>query len=132
MKIREEVVSSPSTGALDSVDVVQTAHLRSLAGAFWPRDKNGIIIPLFLYLQALDLLTTLLGIRLGAAEASPFVRLCMHAGTLVGLLVSKCVALGLAAVCLYIKRGHLLLWISYWYAGLVIWNLMMLLTASQG
>ena len=31
----------------------------------------------FVYLQLLDLLTTLLGLRLGAVEASPFVRLLM-------------------------------------------------------
>jgi len=36
------------------------------------------IYQIFVYLQLLDLLTTLLGFRVGAAEASPFVRLLMH------------------------------------------------------
>src|ERR1039458_4710406 len=41
---------------------------------------------IFIYLQLLDLLTTLLGFRLGAAEASPFVRLMMHAGAFNGAI----------------------------------------------
>jgi hypothetical protein len=48
----------------------------------------------FLYLQLLDLLTTLLGFRLGAAEASPFIRLIMHAGPVTGVIASKVLALG--------------------------------------
>jgi hypothetical protein len=39
---------------------------------------------IFVYLQLLDLLTTLLGFRLGAAEASPFIRLMMHVGPATG------------------------------------------------
>ena len=38
------------------------------------------IYQVFVYLQLLDLLTTLVGIRVGAAEASPFVRMMMHVG----------------------------------------------------
>src|ERR1041385_1892964 len=82
---------------------------------FWGRDGMGPTIKLFVYLQALDLLTTLVGIRMGAAEASPFVRLCMHLGVFGGLLVSKCLALVLAAVCLYTNRTHVLRRSTYWY-----------------
>ena len=83
----------------------------------------------FVYLQLLDLLTTLLGIRVGAAEASPFIRLLMHAGPATGVIVSKVLALGIGALCVYLNKAHIIRWISYWYGGLVVWNLMVMLAA---
>ena len=84
-------------------------------------------IKVFVYLQILDMLTTLLGLRLGAVEASPFVRLLMHAGPAIGLTVSKVLALGLGAFCVYTRRFALIRLASYWYGGLVAWNLVILL-----
>jgi hypothetical protein len=88
------------------------------------------IYQVFVYLQLLDLLTTLLGFRLGAAEASPFVRLMMHAGPLNAVIASKMLALGIGVLCIYTNKSHVIRWISYWYGGLVIWNLMVILAAS--
>ena len=84
---------------------------------------------IFIYLQLLDLLTTLLGFRLGAAEASPFIRLMMHAGPATGVIVSKGLALGIGAFCIYVNKSHVIRWISYWYGALVVWNLIVLLAA---
>jgi len=81
----------------------------------------------FIYLQLLDLLTTLLGLRLGANEASPFVRLLMHAGPAIGIAASKVMALALGAFCVYTKRLGLIRMASYWYGCLVAWNLIILL-----
>lgn len=89
------------------------------------------IYQVFIYLQLLDLLTTLLGLRLGAAEASPFIRLMMHAGPAAGVIASKVLALGIGALCVYLNKSYVIRWISYWYGGLVIWNLMVML-AAQG
>ena len=85
----------------------------------------------FIYLQLLDLLTTLLGFKVGAQEASPFIRMLMHAGPAAGVLISKLLSLGLGAVCIYYKKNHLIRWISYWYGGLVVWNLMVLLVSPN-
>jgi hypothetical protein len=87
------------------------------------------ITQVFIYLQLLDLLTTLVGFRLGAAEASPFIRLLMHAGPATGVIVSKLVALALGGVCVYANKLNLIRWVSYWYAVLVVWNLMIMLHA---
>ncbi len=84
---------------------------------------------IFVYLQLLDLLTTLVGFKLGAAEASPFIRVLMHAGPATGVLLSKLVALGLGGYCVYTRKMHLLKWASYWYGALVVWNLMVMLAA---
>jgi len=87
------------------------------------------VAQIFIYLQLLDLLTTLVGFKLGASEASPFIRLLMHAGPAAGVVVSKLVALGLGALCVYLKKQHLIQWATYWYGGLVVWNLMIILSA---
>jgi hypothetical protein len=84
---------------------------------------------LFVYLQALDFVTTLVGFRLGAAEASPFISFLMHAGPVTGLLVSKLLALALGAACFYLRKRHVLRWASYWYAALVMWNLLVIKAA---
>jgi len=84
---------------------------------------------LFIYLQVLDFVSTAVGLRLGANEASPFVSLLMRAGPLTGVLVSKLLALLLAAGCLYFQKRHVLRWATYWYAGLVMWNLIIILQA---
>jgi hypothetical protein len=87
------------------------------------------ITQIFIYLQLLDLLTTLVGFKLGAAEASPFIRMLMHAGPAVGVLASKVLALGLGAFCVYAHKQHLIRLATYWYGGLVVWNLIVMLTA---
>ena len=83
----------------------------------------------FIYLQILDLLTTLVGFKMGAAELSPFIRILMYLGPATGVIASKAIALGLGGLCLYLRKPHLLRWASYWYGGLVVWNLGVLLAA---
>jgi hypothetical protein len=83
----------------------------------------------FVYLQLLDLLTTLVGFKLGAGEASPFIRVLMQAGPVMGVTLSKLLAIGLGGLCVYLRKEHLIRWASYWYGGLVVWNLMVLLAA---
>jgi hypothetical protein len=84
---------------------------------------------IFIYLQLLDLLTTFVGFKMGAAEASPFIRALMHLGPGFGVAASKVLALGLGGLCVYTRREHIIKWISVWYAGLIVWNLMVVLTA---
>jgi len=81
------------------------------------------LIEVFLYLQILDILSTLIGFSLGNSEASPFVRLLVHWGPLAGVVLSKIVAVGIAFICLLLRRRKLILWINYFYAALVVWNL---------
>lgn len=85
------------------------------------------LVQTFVYLQLLDLLTTLLGFRLGAGEASPFIRLMMHWGPGVGVILSKVLALGLGGWCVHRQKFQLIRVATYWYCLLVIWNLMILL-----
>ncbi len=82
---------------------------------------------LFIYLQLLDFLTTVVGLRLGLQEASPFVRQLMQIGPVPGALLSKIVAFALAGICLWVQRHRIIRWINYWYAALVVWNLCIIL-----
>jgi hypothetical protein len=86
-------------------------------------------VQIFIYLQLLDVLTTLVGFKLGASEASPFIQVLMHAGPAAGVIASKVLALGIGAVCIYTRKHHLIRWITYWYSLLVAWNLMVILVA---
>jgi len=88
------------------------------------------LIQVFIYLQLLDLLTTLVGFRLGAGEASPFIRLLMHFGPNAGVALSKIVALALGGWCIYAKKPQLMRWATFWYSALIVWNLMIMLTAQ--
>ena len=85
-------------------------------------------LQVFLYLQVLDALTTWLGFRAGLSEASPFIRFLMHLGPLAGLLGSKIVAVLLGGYCVWRGRFKVVRMINYWYAGLVVWNLALILS----
>ncbi len=80
-------------------------------------------VQLFVYLQVLDFLTTVVGLRLGLVEVSPFIRWLMGAGPVAGALASKLMAVALGGFCLWIQRRRLIQWVNYWYAALVVWNL---------
>jgi len=89
-----------------------------------------LAIQVFIYLQILDYLTTLVGFRVGAGEASPFIVKLIHATTpAIGVGLSKMVGAGIGALCVATGRARLITWINYWYAGLVVWNLCIILTA---
>ena len=87
---------------------------------------------LFVYLQFLDLLTTLLGVRLGLQELSPFVRRLMRVDPTIGLVASKLLAILLGGYCLWAHRDRIIHWINYWYAALVAWNLTIILAGWPG
>jgi hypothetical protein len=87
------------------------------------------IVYIFIYLQLLDLLTTFVGFKMGAAEASPFIRVLMHVTPGFGVAASKVLALALGGLCVHTQRLHIVRWITYWYAALVVWNLMIMLSA---
>jgi hypothetical protein len=84
----------------------------------------------FFSLQALDVLTTLIGLRLGAGEASLFVARLIRLGPLTGLLVAKCFALILVAAAIGFKRTRLIVFLNYWFAAIITWNLVTILRSA--
>lgn len=86
----------------------------------------------FTYLQMLDVLTTVAFLMQGVAEANPIVNWAMDTGPspVVGLVMLKCAAFGLALICFAQARHKLLEKVNVFFAALVAWNLLALIMAS--
>jgi hypothetical protein len=41
------------------------------------------------------------------------------------------IGLGIGGLCVVLNRIKIMHWINYWYAGLVVWNLSMILAAGS-
>jgi hypothetical protein len=80
-------------------------------------------IGVFVALQVLDILTTLIGLQLGAQESSIFLDRLMHVGPLAALLLAKIMAVALVAMALRMKRPRVIVFLNYWFAAVVTWNL---------
>jgi len=88
----------------------------------------------FLYLQVLDILTTVAFLLNGVREANPVVRFALEAAPspFLGLLVVKLVAVALAIYCVRRARLRLLARVNWFFAALVAWNLFVLILSSPG
>ena len=87
------------------------------------------IVRIFLFLQLMDFLTTIVGFRLGASEASPFIAKMIHLSSpAAGVAASKLIAVGIAVMCMLADRLRLLKLVNIWYGALVLWNLAIITT----
>ena len=84
-------------------------------------------LTVFVALQVLDILTTLLGLQMGAGESSIFLGRLMRVGTMAALLIAKIIAVLLVAIALKFRRPRVVVFLNYWFAGVVSWNLVILL-----
>jgi hypothetical protein len=89
--------------------------------------QSTIAVQVFIYLQLLDLLTTLVGLQIGLGEASPFIRWLMSFGPVEGLAMSKLIAVLLGGYCVWRQRLRVIHIINYWFAALIVWNLSLVL-----
>ena len=87
-------------------------------------------LTVFVVLQLLDILTTLLGLRAGAQEGSMFLGRLMRAGPLAALLIAKIIAVLLVAVAMKFRRPRVVVFLNYWFAVVVSWNLAILLVTQ--
>jgi len=84
-------------------------------------------IGFFIALQALDVATTLLGFRFGAAEVSPFIRALIHTSSpLVGLVACKLIAFAVAGIAVAVKRPRVIKLANMGYSALVAWNVVII------
>ena len=93
-----------------------------------PHPRPSLIV--FVALQSLDILTTLIGLRIGASEGSMFIGSVMRAGPFAGLLISKLFAALLVTVALKFRRPRVVVFLNYWSAAVVTWNLVMIVLAA--
>jgi hypothetical protein len=95
-----------------------TGHNREMTREF-PAPSMGI----FLGLQILDVLTTLIGLHFGAQESSSFIGHLIQTGPVSGLIISKIIAAGLAAFAIFLHRQRVLVFLNFWFTAVVGWNL---------
>jgi hypothetical protein len=93
-----------------------------------PHPRPSLIV--FVALQTLDVLTTLIGLRIGASEGSMFIGNLMRVGPVAGLLISKIFATVLILVALKFRRPRVVVFLNYWSAAVVAWNLLMILMSG--
>ena len=93
-----------------------------------PSTKSSISI--FLFLQALDVLSTLIGTRLGAQESNFFISRLMNVGPAAGLSLAKMLAVFLVSAAFILNRRRLIVFVNFWFAAVVTWNLGMILVQA--
>ena len=84
---------------------------------------------IFGYFKFLDILTTVVFLLSGVREANPIVKFALETAPnpILGLVIIKLAALGLAYYCWRMGRRSLLLRINILFAILVSWNLFALI-----
>ena len=87
-------------------------------------------LTVFVALQMLDILTTLLGLQLGARETSFFLSRLMSAGPVAALLIAKIIAVLLVTLALRFQRPRVVVFLNFWFAAVVTWNLGTILFAQ--
>jgi hypothetical protein len=87
-------------------------------------------LTLFVALQVLDIFTTIIGLHLGAAESSAFISRLMQVGPVAALLIAKLFAVMLVAIALRMQRLRLVVFLNFWFAAVVTWNLAMIAIAG--
>jgi hypothetical protein len=112
------MASLPTTHSEKNVWTLFRARVAS------PRVRQ--ILTVFICLQILDVLTTVVGLRLGAVEGSPFVAHLLRCGTVSGLVFAKVIACVLAASALLRNRERLLRIVNFWFVAIVGWNLIVI------
>ncbi len=80
-------------------------------------------LTVFMVLQVLDILTTLLGLQMGAQEGSMFLGRLMRIGPVAALLIAKIIAVLLVTIAMKFKRPRVVVFLNYWFAAVVSWNL---------
>jgi len=86
---------------------------------------------LFTSLQILDVLTTLLGLRLGLVEGMSFVAAMMaQTNPILGLVLCKLLAFALAGITLLLGRKVTLY--NRWFSLLIVWNCGLIAVRAAG
>jgi hypothetical protein len=81
------------------------------------------ILLVFVVLQAADLATTALTLKLGGAEINPLVHSVMSMNPVVGLIVAKMLAVLIAIGCASLNKAKALQRANLVFGGIIIWNL---------
>jgi hypothetical protein len=87
-------------------------------------------LSLFIYLQVLDFLTTILFLKLGLAEASWVVAALIRWSPVAGVLLAKVGTVILAFIAVRYHKDRVMRLANAGYCGVVVWNLICMIAAQ--
>jgi hypothetical protein len=86
-------------------------------------------LALFVYLQVLDFLTTILFLKMGLRETGLIARLLVHWNPLVGVMLVKVAAVLVAVIAVRYNKARVMRLANVGYCGVVTWNLVCMIMA---
>jgi hypothetical protein len=86
-------------------------------------------LSLFIYLQLLDFLTTVLFLKLGVLEGNWMVRVLMRWSPILGVLAAKVATIVLASLAVRFRKDRLMRLANLGYSGVVAWNMIVMILA---
>ena len=87
-------------------------------------------LSIFIYLQVLDLLTTILFLKLGLGEASWVVAALVRWSPLLGVMAAKLGTILLALIAVRYQKHRVMQLANVGYSGVVVWNLVCMIVAK--
>src|SRR5262245_43120117 len=87
-------------------------------------------LALFVALQMLDILTTVIGLHMAAAESRTFIGRLIRVEPMAALLIAKLFAAALVAIALKMRRPRAVVFLNFWFVVIVSWNLAMIVIAG--
>jgi len=84
----------------------------------------------FIYLQLLDLLTTILFLKMGLFEASWLVAALIRWSPLLGVLLAKLGTVIIAMIAVHHHKARVMKVANLGYSGVVVWNLVCMILAK--
>ena len=81
------------------------------------------LFQVFILLQFLDALTTVVVLQYGGYEANPIVKSLMTVGPIYGLVLAKLIVVAIGTAVLRHGRQRVLFMGNFAYAGIICWNL---------
>lgn len=87
-------------------------------------------LSLFIYLQLLDLLTTVLFLKLGLGESSWIVAALIRWSPILGVMIAKAGTIILAVIAVRYHKDRLMRLVNVGYCGVVAWNLFCMVMAK--
>ena len=87
-------------------------------------------LSIFIYLQVLDLLTTILFLKLGLGEASWVVAALVRWSPILGVMAAKLGTILLALLAVRYQKHRVVQLANVGYSGVVVWNLVCMIVAK--
>ena len=88
------------------------------------------LLSIFVYLQVLDLLTTILFLKLGLPEGNWLVGLLVQWSPWLGVLLAKLGTILVALIAVHYQKIRVMRLANVGYGGVVVWNLVIMILSK--